>query len=30
MKEQEARGLLTSLGIKPLLNKVPLVDPILF
>ena len=30
VKEQEARGLLTSLGIKAPLSKIPLVDPLLF
>ena len=30
IKEQEASGLLNSLGIKTLLSKVPLVVPLLF
>ena len=30
MKEQEEKGLLTSLGLKTLLNKVPLLRDILF
>ena len=29
MKEQEARGLLSSLGIKTSLSKIPLVGPLL-
>ena len=30
LKEQEARGLLSSFGIKTLLNKIPLLGPLLF
>ena len=30
IKEQEASGLLSSLGIKALLSKIPLVGPLLF
>ena len=30
IKEQEASGLLSSLGIKTLLSKIPLVGPLLF
>ena len=30
IKEQEASGLLTSLGIKTTLRKIPLLGPILF
>ena len=30
MKEQETGGLLSSLGIKPHWNKIPLVGPLLF
>ena len=30
IKEQEASGLLSSLGIKTPLSKIPLVDPLLF
>ena len=30
IKEQEAKGLLGSLGLKPLLNKIPLLGDILF
>ena len=30
IKEQEASGLLSSLGIKTPLNKIPLLDPVLF
>ena len=30
IKEQEANGLLSSLGIKTSLNKIPLVGPLLF
>ena len=30
LKEQEARGLLSSLGIRALSNKVPLLGPLLF
>ena len=30
MKEQEARGLLSSLGIKTSFSKIPLVSPPLF
>ena len=30
IKKQEARGLLSSLGLKVLLNKIPLFDDILF
>ena len=30
IKEQEASGLLSSLGIKTTLNKIPLVGPLLF
>ena len=30
IKEQEASGLLSSLGIKKPLSKIPLVDPILY
>ena len=30
IKEQEASGLLSSLGIKTPLNKTPLLDPLLF
>ena len=30
IKEQEASGLLSSLGIKIPLSKIPLVDPLLF
>ena len=30
MKEQEARGLLINLASKPLLSKIPLVDPLCF
>ena len=30
LKEQEARGLLSSLGIRALSNKVPLLGPVLF
>ena len=30
IKEQKASGLLSSLGIKTLLSKIPLVGPLLF
>ena len=30
LKEQEASGLLSSFGIKALLNKIPLLGPLLF
>ena len=30
IKEQEASGLLSSLGIKTLFNKIPLLGPVLF
>ena len=30
IKEQEVSGLLSSLGIKTPLNKIPLLDPLLF
>ena len=30
IKEQEASGLLSSLGIKTTLRKIPLVNPLLF
>ena len=30
IKQQEARGLLSSLGIKTVLSKILLVDPLLF
>ena len=30
IKEQEASGLLSSLGIKALLSKIPLIGPLLF
>ena len=30
LKEQETRGLLSSLGIRTLLSQIPLVGPILF
>ena len=30
IKEQETRGLLSSLGIKTSLSKIPLVGPLLF
>ena len=30
IKEQKARGLLSSLGIKAPLNTIPLLDPLLF
>ena len=30
IKEKEASGLLSSLGIKILLNKIPLLGPLLF
>ena len=30
VKEQEASGLLSSLGIKALLNEIPLLDSLLF
>ena len=30
INEQEARGFLSSLGIKTLLSKIPLVGPLLF
>ena len=30
IKEQEVSGLLSSLGIKALLSKIPLVGPLLF
>ena len=30
IKQQEANGLLSSLGIKTTLNKIPLVGPLLF
>ena len=30
IKQQEASGLLSSLGIKTLLNKIPLLGPLLF
>ena len=30
MKQQEASGLLSNLGIKALLNKISLLDPVLF
>ena len=30
IKQQEVNGLLSSLGTKTTLNKIPLVDPLLF
>ena len=30
LKEQEPRGLISSLGIRPPLSQIPLLDPLLF